>query len=142
MNLALRILTVTMLSLAFNWFLPALPWYTTFIISFLVGIYSGRMKTKAFLAGFIGVAFFWGVLLLSSHLKSDGLVTLRISALFTEQMAATISPIIVILMTLLIGSLLGGLSALSGQLLSMPTEGTNRYGRHNRRNKSSYKLKL
>jgi len=77
-------------------------------------------------------------------MAQDGLLVHKMAQLFTDQLGFTITPFLLVLLTFIIGALLGGLAALSGHLfLATAAVRPNllRRGR-NRNNSKSFKLKL
>ena len=126
-----------------SWF-PMLPWFTPFIVAFLFGLTLGKSKSNGFLAGFLGVGIFWCLAALIPHLQNGGILTVKIAAMFSSEMDANITPLVLLIVTSLIGGILGGMTSLSGKLLNTPGERFNRHSKMHKKNRrrGSYKLKL
>lgn len=87
-----------------------LPWWSIAVVCFFI---SALLPTKnAFLCGFLAVATLWGGYALLTNLQNEGLLAGRMAALFHLPNGISIVGI-----TLLVGGLVGGLSALTGSLL-------------------------
>ncbi len=85
------------------------PWW---ILLPIVALVTGGMDLKpwkGFIAGFIGVALLWGVYAIVLNTSNDGILAERIGKLF-----GGISPMLLILITALLGGIVGGLSGLTG----------------------------
>ncbi|MGK7369258.1 MAG: hypothetical protein ACNS64_03510 [Candidatus Halalkalibacterium sp. M3_1C_030] len=94
----------------FAWILGLfLPWWSMAIPCFLLGSWLGKKSGASFLAGFLGIGILWFIQTLTIHIANDGILTTRIAELFTLP-----HPLLVILVTILIGGLAGGLSTLTG----------------------------
>ena len=105
MLLALFIaITAWLLGLAF-------PWWTVAIPGLIFGTLLAESGKSAFLWGFLGIGALWFIQALLAHLINDGILTTRIAELFSLP-----TPILVILITVLIGGLIGGLTTLTGYL--------------------------
>ena len=89
-----------------------LPWWSAFIPGLIFGAQLGRSAKHAFGWGFIGIGGLWLVQTLYIHFINDGILTTRIADLFSLP-----SPILVILLTVIIGGLIGALTTLTGYLL-------------------------
>jgi hypothetical protein len=139
---AALILMIVVISLGFDLLFPGMPWYTAFIIAFIAGLISSRKKSRPFLVGFAGVAVFWTMLLLILHFRNDGLLAGKISALLSGQMGFSLSPLLLMIITVLIGAILGGLSSLSGNLIAAPVDRAQMIRKRRRKGRSTYKLKI
>jgi len=89
-----------------------LPWWSLTIPGILLGIFLGKTGWRSFGYGFLGIGGWWLIQSLYIHLANDGLLTTRIADLFSLPSAW-----LVILITVLIGGLIGGFSTLTGYLL-------------------------
>jgi hypothetical protein len=137
------IFIIGLLSFVFTAWLP-LPWFTPFVVAFIFGLVSAKLKVFPFVTGALGVGLFWIVMLFSPYRAQDGALVQKMAQLFTSELGFTITPFLLAFITFIIGALLGGLAALSGHLfLATATIRPNllRRGR-NRRNSKSFKLKL
>jgi hypothetical protein len=136
------IVIILLVSLGLNWLLPGLPWFMPCILAFLAGIVASRLPAAGFLTGFLGVGLFWTALVLASHLRNGGVLTGQIAAILSENMGRHVSSLLLLILTPVLGALLGGLAAWSGKLLFTATDYMNSYSRRRERRKGSYKLKL
>jgi hypothetical protein len=106
MRFVISILLIALASFAAGLFLP---WYSLAIMSFLVIILIPQSPWSAFLAGFLGVGLLWGIhSAVISHANNDVLAH-RISQLFLK----TDSPLLLVIVTALIGGLVAGFAALT-----------------------------
>ncbi|RMG61197.1 MAG: hypothetical protein D6722_19965 [Bacteroidetes bacterium] len=125
MRFVLRILLIAALAYAAGLYLP---WWSVAIAAFLVGLLlSERRKRRvftrkqappprSFLAGFLAMALLWGGLALYAHLQNEGVLTSRMLPILMPGQDNP-SPALLIGGVGLIGGLLGGMSALTGNLL-------------------------
>ena len=88
-----------------------LPWWSVFIPGLILGAILGRSGGYSFLWGFAGIATLWLIQTLFIHFGNDGILTTRIADLFSLP-----SGWLVILITVLIGGFIGGLTSLTGYL--------------------------
>jgi len=135
-------LSIIVVCLGIDAWIPALPWYTVFIVAFLAGVIAGRTGAKSFATGFFGAGLFWALLLVIMHLRNGGLLTGRVSALIAEMTGAPVTPVVLLTAIPLLGALIGGLAALSGQLLTIPADPASRLRRRRKNWSGSYKLKI
>ena len=93
---------------ACTWF----PWWSIAIVSFIVCLAIPQSALSAFLAGFFSIGLLW--LSLSYYISNNNnhLLTGRISLLILH----SINPLMLILLTGLIGGLISGLGGLCGNL--------------------------
>lgn len=89
-----------------------LPWWSAFIPGLFFGAILGRTGGASFLWGFLGIGGLWLIQSLYIHIISDGILTTRIADLFSLP-----APFLVIIITILIGGLIGGFTTLTGYLL-------------------------
>ena len=120
---------------------PNLPWYTPLIICVIAGAASSKLKVHAFLSGFFGVTLFWLLLTLIANAMNGGIMAQRMAALFTEQMGLRITAPLLLIVTPLLGGLMGGWMMWCGKHISIPIQSGN-YVRKKKNNKGSYTLKL
>lgn len=99
-------LLLLVLSIALQW---VLPWWVLAVSSFVLAFWLAQKAGVAFWAGFGGIALGWLGFSLFYHLRNDGLLTSRVATLFTLP-----HPLLLLLVTALLGGLVGGLAALSG----------------------------
>ena len=86
-----------------------LPWWIVAIVAFGLAFGLARRPGQAFLAGFAGIGLGWLFMSLFFHIRNEGLLTAKVAALFTLP-----NSLLLILVTVLIGALIGGLFALAG----------------------------
>jgi hypothetical protein len=89
-----------------------LPWWAAAIIAFLAALYWGKTSGQAFLSGFLALFVGWLILALVKSLPNDNVLATRVSTLFHLP-----NWIFVLVITALIGGLVGGMAALSGLLV-------------------------
>lgn len=89
------------------------PWWSIAIISFLVALLIKQRYGLAFLSGFLGIFLFWGLLALWIDEKNNQVLSRKIAELFSLGG----SSILLILVTALVGALVGGFAAMSGSSL-------------------------
>lgn len=95
-----------------------LPWYMFIPVCFLIGLLLSNYEGNNFLAGCIGVGLFWLLYTLVLDIKNNHQLSSAIAAMFSEKLGTDISSTLLIVVTALIGTLLGGLSCFSGALFS------------------------
>lgn len=86
-----------------------LPWWIIAIVAFILAFWKGPSASKAFLAGFLAIVAVWAAMTTFTHIRTEGILTSRIAALFSLPV-----PALLIVVTALIGGLVGGIAALSG----------------------------
>jgi len=102
-------LIILLLSFACSYFLP---WWMISIVAFLAAFFIGKAPGRSFLSGFAAIFIFWTILALIKSLPNDNILAGRVAALF--QLPGWI---LLLLVTALIGGLVGGMSAMSGVLV-------------------------
>lgn len=90
-----------------------LPWWTIAVVAFIVSLVTALRPGKAFLAGFLGIMLFWLVIIVLRDIPNEHILSRRMAELFHLPGYG-----LFILVTIFIGGIVGGLSALSGALLS------------------------
>ncbi len=98
------ILVVTIIS----YFVPI--WYLYIPVLIGLSILFSKKETPAFLYGFISVFMVWFLMMLLIDVKNDALLSQKIAVLFKLP-----SKWLLILLTSIIGSILGGLASLLGK---------------------------
>ena len=113
--------------------IPIMPWFIPFIVCFILGFLFSDKLNLEFLSGFLGVGLFW-LLYMSFYLivSKVGLPS-KVIAVFAESTGKNISTPFIVLITFLLGGILGGLSGLSGNLL---------FGKTKTKQKATYKLRM
>ena len=88
-------------------------WWTAAIAAFIVGLVIPQSGSKAFLAGLIAVSFLWMIYALVISFNNDFILAKRVIGLFPIPP----SGLLLILITGIIGGLVGALGALTGNRL-------------------------
>ncbi|MES2279672.1 MAG: hypothetical protein V4592_26795 [Bacteroidota bacterium] len=88
------------------------PWWAAAIIAFVAALYAGKKPVQAFWSGFGAVFIVWVVLALLKSVPNDHVLASRVAVLFHLPGWS-----ILLILTSLIGGLVGGMSALSGVLV-------------------------
>jgi len=101
-------LIILILSFASAYFLS---WWVVAIIAFLAAFFMGKTSGQSFWSGFGGVAVAWIIMALIKTIPNDNLLAARVAKLFQLP-----HWILILLITAIIGGLVGGMSALSGIL--------------------------
>lgn len=103
-------LIILILSFVASYFLP---WWIVALIAFLAALFIGKTSGQSFWSGFGGVFIVWVVLALIKSIPNDNMLASRVIQLFPLPH----NWILLLLITALIGGLVGGVSALSGILV-------------------------
>lgn len=99
-------LLIFILSLVAQFFLP---WWIIAPVAFGLAFWKARTARKAFAAGFAGIALGWLGYSLFIHLRTEGILTERIAHVLPLH-----NSLLLMLVTVLIGGLTGGMAALAG----------------------------
>lgn len=89
-----------------------LPWWTMAMVAFAIAFWKAQRGGQAFGAGFAAVGLTWLGAALFWQFATEGILTERVTAMLTLP-----SPWMLVGITVLLGGIVGGLSALSGFLL-------------------------
>jgi len=89
-----------------------LPWWMVAVISFLAALIIGKTAGRSFFSGFAAIFIVWTVLALFKSMPNDNMLAKRVATMFMLP-----NWILLLLVTALVGGLVGGMSALSGVLL-------------------------
>lgn len=126
MRLLLRFLLILLLSWLAQSFLP---FWTAAIVAFAVGLLLSQKRKRrlygkstppprAFLAGFFALFFLWGVTAFLLDHANGSLLSLDIFTLiFQSEEALPYPSLVMVALSAFIGGLIGGFSAMSGNLL-------------------------
>ena len=87
-----------------------LPWWALAVVAFAVCFWRSSGSGRAFLYGFVGVALVWLAYALLIHVRTDGILTDRMSQLLFKTHASEG----LMLATAVLGGLVGGLAGLTG----------------------------
>ncbi len=90
-----------------------LPWWSIAIAAFISSLLIPMRSGKAFLSGFLGVFILWALLAWWIDMKNHGILSKKIAEIFPLGG----SSFLLILVTALIGALVGGVAAMSGSYL-------------------------
>jgi hypothetical protein len=89
------------------------PWWSIAIAAFIAALLIHQRSWKAFLAGFIALLLLWGGLAFWIDIKNESILSARISQL----MGIGNNPLLLIVITGIIGGLVGGFAAMSASFL-------------------------
>jgi hypothetical protein len=105
------ILTILILITAFllNLFLP---WWSIAFPGLIFGYIFNKKAFPSFGWGFLALFLLWGGQALYTHFTNDAILSTRIAEMFSVG-----SPILVILITAILGGLVSGLATLTGSLV-------------------------
>jgi hypothetical protein len=90
-----------------------LPWWSIAIVALLIAILINQAAGIAFLSGFLGVFLLWGLLAWWINMKNEGILASKIASVLPLGGSA----VALILVTGIIGGLVGGFAAMSGSYL-------------------------
>jgi hypothetical protein len=90
-----------------------LPWWSIAVVAFIVAAVIPQKPGKAFLAAFIALFILWFGLCFYMSNANDNILAHKVSMLIIKMD----NPYLLMLVTALIGALVGGLAALSGSFL-------------------------
>jgi hypothetical protein len=102
-------LIILVLSLISSYFLP---WWAAAVIAFLAALFIGKTSGKTFWSGFGAIFVSWIILALMKSIPNNNILASRVIQLFPLPHQW----ILLLLITALIGGLVGGMAALSGVL--------------------------
>ena len=102
-------LIILILSFVSSYFLP---WWVAALIAFLAALFIGKTSGRSFWSGFGAIFILWVILALLKSIPNDHILVSRVIELFPLPH----NWILLLLITALIGGLVGGLAALSGIL--------------------------
>lgn len=110
MRFLLSVLLTAVLSFIAGLFLP---WWSIAIIAFGVALLLRPRPASGFLAGFLGILLLWGLLAFWIDQRNQGILSSKVARLFSLGE----SPLLIILVTAVVGGLVGGFAALTGSAL-------------------------
>jgi hypothetical protein len=110
MRFFLATLLIALLSFIAGLFLP---WWSIAIVAFLVALLLQQGIGRSFLAGFAGIFLLWALVAFWIDVKNESLLSHKIAQLFPLGG----SSFLLILITALIGALVGGFAAMAGSSL-------------------------
>ncbi len=88
-----------------------LPWWIIAPTSFLIGALLGLNGRQSFGYGFLGIALLWGVYAGWLNNENESILATKMGALF-----GGLSPLHLVLITALLGGIVGGVAAMTGSL--------------------------
>lgn len=98
----------------FSWLLQTfLPWWTVAVASFIAGLLFGESGFRSFAAGFIGAGLLWVVMAWYIDSSTDSILTSKVALLFPTKTVG-----LLIMLTGLIGGLVGGFASMTGGILT------------------------
>jgi hypothetical protein len=90
-----------------------LPFWSAALVAFLVPVFIYQKPGMAYLSGFASIFLLWGVLAWWMDAQNDSILSQRMANLFPLGGSSAL----LILITAIVGAIIGGLSALSGSFL-------------------------
>lgn len=90
-----------------------LPWWSIALVAFLIAALVPQSLGRSFLGGFLGIFLLWSLVAFWIDIKNESLLSSKVAALFPLGG----SSILLVLVTALIGALVGGFAALGGAAL-------------------------
>ena len=113
MKLLVAIILTALLSVVGSLYLP---WWSIAVAAFVSVLLIPMRSVKAFLAGFLGVFILWTFLAWWIDVKNEGVLSKKVAEIF--HLGG--SSFLLILVTAVIGGLVGGLAGLTGSYLRRP----------------------
>src|SRR6266487_2491341 len=110
MKLLVAIILTALLSFVFGLYLP---WWSIAIAAFIATLLIPLRALRGFISGFIGVFILWAVLAWWIDVKNQHLLSKKVAEIFPLDG----SSFLLILVTAIIGALVGGFAAMSGSYL-------------------------
>lgn len=110
MKFAISILITALLAFACGLYLP---WWSIALAAFVVGLCIELRPLHSFFAGFCAILLLWLLLILMINSANDGILATKVS----EVIGLGASPVVLIIINCVVGSLVGGMGALTGSLL-------------------------
>ena len=99
-------LLIALLSFILQFFLP---WWIIAIVAFGAALWRATNGSTAFWSGFLAIMLVWLLMATFTHIRTDGILTERIAALFSLP-----ASFLLIIITAIVGGIVGGMAALSG----------------------------
>lgn len=109
MNFLKQLVVTAVLCLALQYFLP---WWTLVIGAFAAGYWAGNKGFISFLAAFLGVFLLWLATAMIIDTQTHSILTEKVA-----QMFPTKTPLLLMLLTALVGGLPAGFAGLAGALI-------------------------
>jgi hypothetical protein len=106
------LISVVAISFLSYWLGFFLPWWIPAAVAFLVTFFLPQKSGVSFLSGFVGVGLYWLVYALMRDVSNEHILSGRMAAIFGLPGTASFMAV-----TVLVGALIGGLSAWGASLL-------------------------
>lgn len=87
-----------------------LPWWTLALVAFVVALLIPQTNGRSFGAGFLGIFLLWSIIAFWIDAQNNSLLSTKVAQLFPLGG----SSVLLVLVTALVGALVGGFAALSG----------------------------
>ena len=110
MKFAIQIVAVALIGALLQTFFP---WWTMAIGAFAVGFLFASNGWKSFFAGLLGVGLLWFVIALYLDQQTGSILTQKVAGLFPTKNVP-----LLMLLTSLLGGLVGGFASLTGSVLT------------------------
>ncbi len=94
-----------------------LPWWSICIVAFVIGIFMNNKKSLPFVSGALGTMLIWLTQILYFGGKDNFSFATKVSTIFSDNLQVPLNTSIIIVVSLVLIALLGGMSALSGKLI-------------------------
>lgn len=109
MKFAVSTILIAVLSALATW---VMPWWMIAVVAFVVSFTFQLSAGKAFLSGFLGIAIFWFVAIVSINSANEHILSTRMAKLFGMP-----NYWLFIILNAIIGGLVGGFAAWTGAIL-------------------------
>lgn len=110
MRLFISILLIALLSYAAEFYFA---WWMIALVAFLVALFAGLKPAGAFVAGFTGIALLWLCVAAMHDLPNNHILSQRMADVIFK----TPNHALLLILTVLIGGLVGGMAGWSGSLV-------------------------
>jgi hypothetical protein len=91
-----------------------LPWWSVAIASFVAAIVFSQGRGRAWFAGFLGIFILWAIASVTINIRNEGILAPKIANILPLNGSVPV----LILLTALVGGLVGGMGALSAAFLT------------------------
>lgn len=114
MKFSLSIITTLLGGIGIS-LISGVPWWGFVCVSFLVALVIHQVPSRAFAAGFLGMFLAWGGLAWWIDWQNASILSKQIASIFPLQGSSAA----LLMLTSIIGGLLGGVTAITGSYLRM-----------------------
>jgi len=111
MKFTVSLLLTALLSFATGLF-TALPWWSFSVCAFVVALTVHQKAWKAFLSGFLSLFLLWGLMAAAAATINGQILATRVAEILSIG-----SPVLLIVITAIIGGLVAGFAAMTGSYL-------------------------